>query len=145
MAVVEQLPAGSDQQYAELAAAALACHLAAELGLHMPVFAGDSSSALGALRRLCSPVRCPERAAVLQDVAWVMLSSGLGGSLAFVPGDCNPADPISRAHVGPSDELTIAPRDVAEAARRAACCRLSPASAVLRCGRRPTGRPARPF
>ncbi len=132
-AVAFPLPVGSDQQHAELAAAVLAVYFAVYLGLRLPVFAGDSTSALGALRKMSCPARCPERAALLQDVAWAMLSSGIGGSLAHVPGECNPADPISRAQVSPSGALLISASDLAVAARRARSCRLSPAAAVLRC------------
>ncbi len=132
-AVAVPLPVGSDQQFAELAAGALACRLAVSLRLHSPVLAGDSTSALGALRKMSCPARCPERAALLQDVAWVLLESSLGGTLAHVPGDSNPADPISRACVSPSGAILISPSDLAVAARRARSCRLSPAAAVLRC------------
>jgi hypothetical protein len=94
------LPAGADQQDAELAAGVLAVKLAVALGLVRPVIAGDSSSALGAMRKLSCGASLPGRAGMLQDLAIVLLRSGVTASLGYCAGAENPADAPSRAAGG---------------------------------------------
>ena len=81
---------------------------------------------------MSSPARCPPRAALLQSAAWLLFASGLTGSLAYVPGINNPADPISRARVVEST-VCISYHDVALAEQSARTCRITPAAAVLGC------------
>eukprot|EP00665_Eupelagonemidae_sp_cell47_P011585 gene11585-220_t len=95
-----ELPAGTDQQQIELAAGVAAVELAAALRLRRPVIAGDSASALGAMRRLTCGAWLPGRAALLQRLSIAFLRSGVTASLAWVPGADNPADPPSRAGGG---------------------------------------------
>ncbi len=121
------LPAGTDQQTAELAAGVLALRLAAALGLRHPVVAGDSASALGAMRRLSCGAWQPGRAALLQGLAVAILRTDVGASLAYCPGDQNPADSPSRAP-GTAVLLPALSPALQDARARAEVCILSPAS-----------------
>jgi len=88
------LPLGTDQQQAELAAALLALRLA--LPLPCATLVGDSTSALGGLRRLSTAAANAPRLRLLEEVAWTLLASRGRISLAWLPSALNPADPIVR-------------------------------------------------
>ncbi len=120
------LPAGSDQQDAELAAGVLAVELAIALRLTRPVIAGDSSSALGAMRKLSCGASLPGRAGMLQALAVALLRSGLTASLAYCAGVENPADAPSRAPGGCT--LPWDCEAMREARARARSCSIWPSS-----------------
>ncbi len=120
------LPVGTDQQAAELWGGLLAVRLAVALGLDRPVIAGDSSSALGAMRKMSCPAGVPGRAELLQHLAITLLRGELTASLAYCPGPQNPADPPSRAAGGCFLPATC--EAIREARARASTCHVIPSS-----------------
>eukprot|EP00662_Eupelagonemidae_sp_cell21_P052913 gene52914-biopygen63963 len=119
-AVVAPLPQATDQQQAELDAAHLALTCAAHLGLQRPVVIGDSTSALGSLRRMSCPARLLHRGDTLRCMALCVIAAEMSFTSCVAtadPGHTNnkgcacglashTADPAPPPHPGPASLST---------------------------------------
>ena len=74
--------ARTEQQHSEPHGALLALRLASVFNFTLPVIVGDSTSALGALRRMSCSAAMVARQGLLQEIAWHVIESRIGYTLA---------------------------------------------------------------